>query len=512
VRVLFRVVGWVLGAAALVLAGVVVVLVAAHQPGVVSSRVPATVAVVTADGPPAPSVVPSLRGEESPIDHIIVIFLENHTFDNLYGKFPGANGLDRPGARIPQVDRQGRLYTVLPRVAINVDYYDLPWPFSRIPPFADLRFPRKPPNAPFLIDAYASSDHFVQTPVHRFYHHQLQMNDGRMDRFVAWSDSGALTMGHYDTTKLPLFRYAREYTLADNFFTGVFGGSDVNHMWLICACVPSWPNAPADLRERPRFDAAGRLIGIDIADKAVVTPDGYAVNNVNSVYAPYEVRNPRRDRLLPPQTFPTVGDHLSQAGITWKWYTGGWDASLTGRIDEPVPFYPVLQETPFAKFERYAPGTPERREHLRDETEFLADLVRGTLPAVAFVKPLPPWDAHPAYSALLSAEEHAVRLIEAVKTSRHWPRAAIIVTFDDYGGWYDHVPPPVVDRWGPGGRVPAIIISPHARKGHIDSTLYDFTSILRFIEWRFNLPATGTRPANTLLPAFEFGGAMTRER
>ena len=339
-RTLLRVVAWVVGAAALVLAGVVGVLITAHQPVVVSSVAPAPVAVVTPDGSPAPPVIPVLRGAESPIDHIIVIFLENHTFDNLYGKFPGANGLDRPGARIPQVDRQGRLYTVLPRVAINVDYYDLPWPFSRIPPFADLRFPHKPPNAPFLIDAYASSDQFVQTPVHRFYHHQLQINDGRMDRFVAWSDSGALTMGHYDTTKLPLFRYAG-----------------------------------------------------------------------------------------------------------------------------------------------------------------------GTLPAVAFVKPLPPWDAHPAYSVLLKAEEHAMRLIEAVKTSRHWPRAAIIVTYDDYGGWYDHVPPPVVDRWGPGGRVPAIIISPHARKGHIDSTLYDFTSILRFIEWRFKLPATGTRPANTLLPAFEFGGA-----
>jgi phospholipase C len=120
---------------------------------------------------------------------------------------------------------------------------------------------------------------------------------------------------------------------------------------------------------------------------------------------------------------------------------------------------------------------------------------------------LPAWDAHPAYAKLLASEEHAVRLIEAVKASRHWPRTAIVLTYDDYGGWYDHVPPPLVDRWGPGGRVPALIISPHARKGHVDSTLYDFTSILRFIEWRFDLPPTGTRPANNLLPAFEFGGA-----
>jgi acid phosphatase len=504
VRVLIRVVAWALGAATLALAGVVALLAMAHQGGVVAPVVPTVAPLPTPGIEPA---APSARGADSPIDHIVVIVLENHTFDNLYGKFPGANGLDRPGARIPQVDRQGRLYEVLPRVTINVDYYDLPWPFARIPSFADLRFPRKPPNAPFLIDAYASTGQWVQTAVHRFYHHQLQMNGGRMDKFVAWSDSGALTMGHYETSKLPLYRYAREYTLADNFFTGVFGGSDVNHTWLICACVPTWPNAPPEVHARPRLDAAGRVIDIAINDTGVVTPDGYAVNNVDSVHPPHTRWDRRADRLLPAQTLPTVGDRLSDAGVTWKWYTGGWTASLTGRVDEPIPFYPVLQETPFAKFARYAPGTEARRDHLRDETEFLADLTRGTLPAVAFVKPLPSWDAHPAYSMLLASEEHAVKLIEAVKASRHWPRAAIIVTYDDYGGWYDHVPPPVVDRWGPGGRVPALIISPHARKGHVDSTLYDFTSILRLIEWRFALPPTGTRPANTLLPAFEFGAA-----
>jgi phospholipase C len=507
VRGLIRFVGVLVGVIVLALAAVVIVLALAHQPGVVSSAVPETVAVVTPVPEPLP---PGVRGADSPIDHIVVIFLENHTFDNLYGKFPGANGLDRPGARIPQVDRRGRLYTVLPRATINVDFYDLPWPLSRIPPFADLRFPRNPPNAPFLIDAHASNDGFVQTPVHRFYHHQLQMNGGRMDRFVAWSDSGALTMGYYDTTKLPLYRYAREYTLADNFFTGVFGGSDVNHAWLVCACVPHWPGAPPDLVERPELDGAGRLVGI--SGSRVLTPDGYAVNNVNGVYPPYQRTPPRLDRLLPPQTFPTVGERLSDAGVTWKWYTGGWDASLTGRLDEPVPLYPVLQETPFAKFARYAPGTAARREHLRDETEFLADLARGTLPAVAFVKPLPAVDAHPAYAVLLRSEHHAARLIEAVKASRHWARAAIIVTYDDYGGWYDHVPPPAVDRWGPGGRVPALIISPFARKGHVDSTLYDFTSILRFIEWRFDLPATGTRHANPLLPAFEFPSPETTGR
>jgi hypothetical protein len=102
VRFLVRLVGALLGVIVLGLAVVVTVLVAAHQPGVVSSVVPESAVVVTPPAEPVASGVPALRGRESPIDHIIVIFLENHTFDNLYGKFPGANGLDRPGARVPQ--------------------------------------------------------------------------------------------------------------------------------------------------------------------------------------------------------------------------------------------------------------------------------------------------------------------------------------------------------------------------------------------------------------------------
>jgi acid phosphatase len=129
------------------------------------------------------------------------------------------------------------------------------------------------------------------------------------------------------------------------------------------------------------------------------------------------------------------------------------------------------------------------------------------LPAVSFIKPLGIYDEHAGYSTVEAAESHAVELIEAVKASPFWERSAIVVTYDDFGGWYDHVAPPPIDRWGPGGRVPAIIVSPWARKSHVDSTPYDHTSILKFIEWRWGLAPVSTRDALAwnLLTAFDFG-------
>ncbi len=97
-----------------------------------------------------------------PIDHTVVIYLENHTFDNLYGKFPGANGLDQPGAQVPQVDKNGVIYQTLPQ-PFNAPK-ELPGPAG-----SDTRFPADLPNAPFPINRYVALDQLVPTPVHRFY-------------------------------------------------------------------------------------------------------------------------------------------------------------------------------------------------------------------------------------------------------------------------------------------------------------------------------------------------------
>lgn len=434
-----------------------------------------------------------------PIDHLVVIFVENHTFDNLYGLFPGANSLTRAGAAVPQVDRLGRPYSILPPV-VNTE------PPGGGGPEIDPHFPPNLPNEPFAITDYLPINQIVPSPIHSYYPNLLQINGGRMDKFVAWSDSGALTMGYFDTNLLPLARYARQYTLADNYFTGAFGGSMLNHFWLICACTPVWPDAPEQQILRPLYDRAGNLVGLDprqgrfgMVDS--VTPDGYVVEDVQPFYDPHAADFPAWNRM-PPQPMPTIGDRLSEAGVSWTWYAGGWDDALAGH---PAPTF-EFHHQPFVYFEQFADGTAAKAEHLRDEKEFAADLANGTLPAVSWIKPLGIFDEHAGYSTILTSERHTVGIIERIRASDYWDRVAIIVTYDDFGGWYDHVPPPVIDRWGPGNRVPAIIISPHARRGHIDSTFYDHTSILKFIEWRWNVDPLGTRDANAnnLLGAFRF--------
>ena len=438
------------------------------------------------------------RSEAPPIDHVIVIFLENRSFDHLFGRFPGANGLARPGARVVQTDREGRPYLTLPPV-VRGD--------SSRPTDIDTRFPQGLLNAPFAIDPFVPADQKTPIPMHRYYQHILQINGGLMDRYVAWSTAGALPMGYYDTANVPLYPLAREFTLADNYFTAAFGGSWLNHVWLICACAPVFPNAPAPMRAEPVVDVSGRLIGL--TRDGDVTPDGFAVNDLQPWAPPYQEGIPDA-RRVPPQSAPTIGERLNAAGVSWAWYAGGWDDAVAGR---PDPLF-VFHHQPFVYFAAYGAGTAARATHLRDEKAFLEDVRSGRLPAVSFIKPIGEVDEHPGYSTVAGGERHALSLIEAVRQSPLWKRAVVIVTYDDFGGWFDHVPPPPGDRWGPGGRVPMLVISPWAKYAYVDSTLYDHTSILKFIEWRWRLATLTARDAqaNNLPGAFDFTGAAERAR
>jgi phospholipase C len=133
----------------------------------------------------------------------------------------------------------------------------------------------------------------------------------------------------------------------------------------------------------------------------------------------------------------------------------------------------------------------------------------GALPAVSFVKPIGLNNEHPGYTDLLTGERHVKALIDVVRASKVWSHTAIIITYDENGGFWDHVAPPVVDRWGPGARVPTLVISPFARKEHVDHHRYDTTSILALIEHRFGLEPLSSRDAaaDPLSGAFDFGAA-----
>lgn len=423
----------------------------------------------------------SCKKKKSPginkVNHVVVIYLENHSYDNLYGQFAGANGLSNAtAANTTQVDASGAAYTFLPSIP------------------GTSAFPANLPNSYFNIDQYVPAEMKIPDVLHRYYQEQLQIDGGKMDKFALYNSSAGLTMGYYKTSLLPLAALAQKYTLCDNFFHSAFGGSFLNHIWLIAAASPSFPGAPASMVAT--VDATGKLI-----KDGTVTPDGYAVNTTYSVNAPHPASTPPAN-LLPNQAMPTIGDRLTAKNVSWAWYSGGWNDALAGNPDPTFQFH----HQPFIYFTPYADGTAAKKEHLLDESAFIAAAKNGTLPAVSFIKPVGLDNEHPGYADVVRGEQHTVELINQVLNGPNGKDAVIIITYDENGGFWDHVAPPVVDKWGPGSRVPTIIISPFARKGYVDHTQYETVSILSFIEKRWGLQPLTDRDKNAkpLTGAFDF--------
>ena len=143
----------------------------------------------------APKPAPGLNK----INHIIVIYLENRSFDNLYGMFPGANGIANAGDAATQIDKEGKVYAVLPPV-LNSNRKTADGKYS-----IDTRFPTDLPNKPYRSETFANIEQVTGDAWHRYYQEQLQINDGKMNKFVAWSDAGSLVMSYYDGSRLPLW-------------------------------------------------------------------------------------------------------------------------------------------------------------------------------------------------------------------------------------------------------------------------------------------------------------------
>ena len=473
--------------------------------------------------PLTPTELDNKLGEQ--VKTIVVIYAENRSFNNLFANFPG---VERPlsalkPADYQQRDRDGSLLQTLPPAWGGVVQVG-PQTVDGVTYATGVQYQENLPNAPFALKGPNREDlplNLVTRDLwHVFYQNQMQINDGKNDRFVAWADSGGLTMGYYAQTQysLRLWDAAREFVLCDNFFQGAFGGSYLNHQYLISAAVPFYPNAstsvaesqiaslqgddPTGTRLKPLDKSpASAMTGAPQFGPSALTPDGFAVNTMAPPYWPTWIRDPEHPdyskpdlpSVLVPQTHEHIGDKLSKKNIDWAWYAGAWQATLDQFKDSgTLPKIPNFQyhHQPFNYFVQQGPQNPlERSKRLRDgglgdesaTNRFVADAEAGKLPAVTFYKPQGNLNMHAGYADVAAGDRHLDRVIKVLRNSPQWQNMVVVVTVDENGGWWDHVAPPKGDRWGPGTRIPALVVSPFARKGTVDHTVYDTASILRLI-------------------------------
>jgi len=355
----------------------------------------------------------------TPIKHFIFLMQENHSFDNYFGTYPGADG-PPPGTCIP------------------VD-------------------PTRPGGRcvePFRVGGRAITDLGHSRLVH-----DEQFRGGQMDGFVAaaglvGSENGRIAMGYYDDRDIPFYwNVADEYVLFDRLFTSAAGGSVANHMYWITG-------------------QSGNLSG------ETIPPGGFT-------------------------NIPTIFDRLDAAGVSWKFYIQNYDPAITFRNPGTGDRQSQIVWAPLLAYPRYL-DNPRLKSRIVDTEQFHDDLANGTLPEVAYMVPAGSSEHPPGIPR--EGQRFVRNLINALMRSNYWSTSAFMWAYDDWGGWYDHVPPPRVDESGYGFRTPALLVSPYARRGHIDSTTLDFTSALKFIEdnWGVEPLAKRDRAAKSIAGAFDF--------
>ena len=306
------------------------------------------------------------------VSHILILMQENHSFDNYYGTFPGAEGFPA-GLAVEGV-------------------------------------------APFHMPSV-----FTRNPSHSADTARAAMHDGAMDRFVS-AEGTRDTMGYFDSRDIPNYwAYARRFTLADRFFSSFAGPTLPNHLFLVAAQSPG-------------------------VSHNISRPSG------------------------PGFTFSSLPDEMESASVSWKCYVGDRDPTRFGPMN-PLAGFPVARRLP----SRFA-----------STAQLFRDLQSGSLPSVAWIFPSGAESEHPPADVRVGMW-YVTAMANALMKSRYWPDTVLLVTWDEYGGFFDHVAPPVRHGTTLGFRVPALILSPWARPGFVDHTVYDFSSILRFVEERFGL-------------------------
>jgi phospholipase C len=288
-----------------------------------------------------------------------------------------------------------------------------------------------------------------------------QYRRGRMNGFVdaIRRTSGRVdptVMGYYDGDDIPYYwNVADEYVLFDRFFASSPSGSVRNSMYWVSG-----------------------------------TPGNYS------------------GQSIPPGGFgdiETIFDRLEARGISWKFYVQNYNPGINfrnrggGDRSSQVAWVPLLAYDRFLR-------DPKLKSHIVDLENYFEDLQSGDLPAVSYiVAPSGGSSEHPP-AAVKAGQRFVAKLVNALMRSEHWSRSAFMWTYDGWGGWFDHVKPPRVDRFGYGFRVPALLVSPYAKRGHVEHSILDFTSILKFIErnWDIEPLASRDRRARSIAGAFDF--------
>jgi phospholipase C len=404
----------------------------------------------------APTVTDTPSGSSNPakqwrlarrkITNVVFLVKENRTFDTFFGTFPGADGAT-----------QGQLCD-------------------------GTTIPLKPAT-----DDQAGATHSFMAGI-------TAINGGKMNCFdqIDGGEGGA-TYVQYAPDQIPNYwAYAKAFTLGDRFFSSSYGPTFVEHFWL----VASSSNRYID-NERPMAGQGGndQVLGgyCDDPTERIYSFPQLSPSEETTVFNLEERANVQAledDWVIerwPCSDIKTVPDLLQHAGVSWKYYLSD------------TPYFDVMGTIPHI---RYGPMWND----VVDNATFIPDLRSGQLPQVSWLMPPTPLSDHPGYGHLCDGENWTVRTINAIMRSPEWKHTAIFLTWDDFGGFFDHVPPPHVDIYGYGPRAPLLVISPYARPGYVFNGTSDFTSVLRFMEKLYGTPSLGRRDqtANDLIDTFDF--------
>jgi phospholipase C len=385
------------------------------------------------DGLSATSGSPAARSKtarpDEKIENVIWIIQENHSFDNYFGTFPGADGIP-PSTCLPK--RPGSTACVSPfHMRIDEPPCDLPH---------------------FWSPAHAAFD------------------NGRMDGFV-WAEGTPYTMGYYDEREIPNYwKYAKSYTLCDHFFSSFLGPSTQNHLYTVAAQDGGMISMCFTLAQ---------------CQKLLDDPDGFSFASMIKLFNQTHLSWKYYDETLPrPTGFVKARDD-----------PGGWFFPDPKHfwIWNPLPGFNAVRDNKYS-MARIGPLS-----------DYFEDLKRGTLPQVSWVVPACRDSEHPP-EPVDQGMWYVTRIVNALMQSPYWKSSVIFLTWDDYGGFYDHLPPPMVDSLGYGPRVPMIVISPYSKPGYISHVTYDFTSVLKFVEKRWSLGHLCARDdrANDMSDCFDF--------